>query len=155
MLAGGCYLRVFAGVVVPGFVTACSSSNEWGECSGTRQCLPGGLSPCTAPTPAIDICDGIDNDCDGQTDPEEGCGSAGACCVGAGECVESYKNSCLLQGGTFQGTGVTCAQSACGGGAQGACCRTDGTCAAQALLSVWRSMVSTWVTPWRAIRLIA
>ncbi len=39
-----------------------------GKCNGTRICTNLGLSPCTAPTATIEVCDGADNDCDGLTD---------------------------------------------------------------------------------------
>lgn len=75
--------------------TECLSVNQWGTCSGHRVCTPEGLSDCDAPTPAQEICDAVDNDCDGSTDedlPTVACG-LGACehsqqaCVG-GEEVE-------------------------------------------------------------------
>ncbi|MEC8022369.1 MAG: hypothetical protein VX223_00445 [Myxococcota bacterium] len=116
-----------------GFQTMCSSKNEWGSCSGTRYCLPGGLTPCSATTPGKEVCDGLDNDCDGQTDIENGCGPPGACCVGIGTCTESFKMSCSLQGGTFQGIGVDCKGAACGGGTTGACCLPNGSCALHTL----------------------
>ena len=48
--------------------TTCAISNEFGRCEGTRACTNSGLSECTANTPSLEICDGIDNDCNGETD---------------------------------------------------------------------------------------
>ena len=48
--------------------TPCSSDNEWGACDGERTCTIDGLTVCTATTPAQEICNGLDDDCDGETD---------------------------------------------------------------------------------------
>jgi len=48
--------------------TGCVVKNAFGSCSGQRTCGPGGLTPCDAPTPAAEVCDDSDNDCDGKTD---------------------------------------------------------------------------------------
>ena len=45
----------------------CSVENEYGECVGGWECLEGELV-CSALTPELEICDGKDNDCDGETD---------------------------------------------------------------------------------------
>jgi hypothetical protein len=48
----------------------CNKSNEWGNCPGVIECSPGGNGACNAKDPAQDICDGIDNDCNGATDED-------------------------------------------------------------------------------------
>jgi DNA-binding beta-propeller fold protein YncE len=48
--------------------TTCSVTNDSGSCPGWRTCEAEGLSECAAPTPMAEVCNGIDDDCDGQTD---------------------------------------------------------------------------------------
>ena len=47
---------------------ACEVANEYGQCPGTRTCNKGGLSACVGAEPAAEVCDDVDNDCDGKTD---------------------------------------------------------------------------------------
>jgi|GEM_PF-821249 len=39
-----------------------------GACPGTRQCEPGGLSACAGKTPEPEMCNGLDDNCDGNVD---------------------------------------------------------------------------------------
>jgi len=48
--------------------TICQVTNEFGSCPGMRICTGKGLTECDAPTPEPEAYDGVDNDCDGQTD---------------------------------------------------------------------------------------
>jgi len=83
----------------------CSVSNEFGTCSGWRACVDGGLAECDAATPAKEVCDGVDNDCDGQTDedPEALCDDGNACtddrCEGAAGCSHPVAPGRCLIGG--------------------------------------------------------
>ncbi len=39
-----------------------------GQCPGVRMCDTAGLTGCNAPPAAVEVCDGLDNDCNGTTD---------------------------------------------------------------------------------------
>ncbi len=60
--------------------TACSKSNENGECLGTLTCDGPNGWVCDAPTPLPEDCDGLDNDCDGIAD--DGLGDQPELCDG-------------------------------------------------------------------------
>ncbi len=51
-----------------GLQTTCSVGNDDGVCFGLRVCTEAGLGPCDAPSPAPEECNGLDDDCDGETD---------------------------------------------------------------------------------------
>ena len=51
-----------------GFATTCGITNGYGTCDGTRTCGAFGLTPCDGPQASQEICDDVDNDCDGETD---------------------------------------------------------------------------------------
>ena len=61
-----------------GASTSCYVENEWGLCSGDRSCLADGLTACSAIPAAQEICNGADDDCDGETDEDT---SGGDCFV--------------------------------------------------------------------------
>ncbi|MCC6621381.1 MAG: PQQ-binding-like beta-propeller repeat protein [Deltaproteobacteria bacterium] len=54
--------------IADGATTMCRAANTIGVCAGERQCTAAGLTACDAPAPATDLCNGLDDDCDGQTD---------------------------------------------------------------------------------------
>ena len=66
-----------------GFVTTCWIENEWGRCEQERRCD----QLCTVKTPEREVCNGIDDNCDGNID--EGLGST---TCGLGECEVTVQN---------------------------------------------------------------
>ena len=57
--------------------TPCSRANEFGTCSGKRTCTEDGLGDCDALTPASEVCNGVDDDCDGVVDVDAANGRTG------------------------------------------------------------------------------
>ena len=48
----------------------CEQTNTHGTCEGKRSCETPGWTSCTAAIPGPDVCDGVDNNCDGYTDED-------------------------------------------------------------------------------------
>ena len=70
----GCSARAIAG----NLSTTCFAENPPIKCKGSRSCSEAGLSLCEATTPTNEICDGVDNNCNGVTD-ENLCDDANLC----------------------------------------------------------------------------
>jgi len=72
-----------------GLFTPCQLSNEWGTCTGKRLCTEGGLTTCDAEEPDQEICNGADDDCDGDVDePNEVGGDYVNLCNDGNDCTE-------------------------------------------------------------------
>jgi hypothetical protein len=120
--------------------TTCFNENEYGLCSGHRTCDLSGLTSCDAKTPEPEICDGLDNDCDGYIDNTE-CVDANPCTSGTcteGQCVfVSYPDGEPCDDGDPCTSADMCQNSGCSGTA-GICndglpctadqCDADGQC---------------------------
>lgn len=80
--------------------TPCQLSNEHGTCEGVRACAEEGLLACDAATPAAEVCNGLDDDCNGLTD-EDLCDDGNPCtedlCLGEEGCQHTplNKGECL------------------------------------------------------------
>lgn len=58
----------------------CYRASGWGTCTGQEVCVPPlGFIGCTALWPSADVCDGLDNDCDGTVDPGLDCDDGNPC----------------------------------------------------------------------------
>ena len=70
--------------------TPCAVANQAGSCPGVRVCTEQGLTECDAATPAAEECNGLDDDCNGQTDE--------ATCDDGNDCT---KDGCVPLTGCF------------------------------------------------------
>ncbi|MBT9556363.1 MAG: hypothetical protein IV100_10055 [Myxococcales bacterium] len=84
-----------------GQVRPCEAINEYGKCLGFETCNgAAGYGPCSAATPALELCDGLDNNCNGQYD--EGSADGDACtvtndvgtCTGVRTCLGAQGEVC-------------------------------------------------------------
>ena len=79
-----------------GSSTFCWNQNDFGSCEGERHCTPDGLGPCEGLVPSQELCNGADEDCDGETDedviPSE-CDIPGdfGTCPGFTDCVDGVE----------------------------------------------------------------
>jgi hypothetical protein len=87
---------------------ACERTNGFGTCQGTWVCrAEGGVTDwrCSAPTPANDVCNYLDDDCDGATD--EGYPDRDEVCfAGVGECRAAGVRECAPGGAATVCTAV-------------------------------------------------
>ena len=101
--------------VASGASTVCHVANAVGDCWGRRVCTADGPTGCDARVPVGEVVgtatcvNGVDDDCDGSTDPAETCT---ACVCGDGHCEPER---C---GERWDASGLTCAVdcAACGNG---------------------------------------
>ena len=73
--------------------TTCQVVNSHGACPGDRKCSPSGLTPCDGAAAQAEICNGLDDDCDGETDEGlqvQPCTNSNAhgVCPGLSACVD-------------------------------------------------------------------
>ncbi len=96
-------------------------------CSGLTACAEGALV-CTGRAPSPEICDNVDNDCDGTLDDStSNCLDAGCTPVpGSPSYIDNGPPSCF-EGGCVYANPISCGYFTCSGGASGATCATSCT----------------------------
>ena len=104
--------------------TPCENSSDFGTCSGKRACTDDGLADCDAAWPVEETCNGLDDDCDDETDEppllggeygnlcDDGNPCTGDSCAGEPGCVNevlasgdcSDDNPCTVADHCVEGT---------------------------------------------------
>lgn len=83
---------------VLGAASPCATQNEYGTCPGEKTCGQGQWSECSAAIPAPDVLNGLDDDCDGETD-EDGCLCGdGVCNAACAETLSTCPCDCAVEG---------------------------------------------------------
>ena len=95
-----------------GEARTCIRSNALGTCYGQELCDPDlGWLGCTVATPVAEVCDGVDNDCNGAIDDVPGRGGACHNTNALGSCAGVY--DCPAGGGPLTCVGRTPAAETC------------------------------------------
>ncbi|MFH2010789.1 MAG: MopE-related protein [bacterium] len=94
------------GAVDENLSQVCSITNANGTCNGTEACAAGAWVGCTAQTPAAEVCNNVDDDCDGSIDENlvqscysgpPGTAGVGLCVAGTRTCTAGSWSSCVGQ----------------------------------------------------------
>ncbi len=89
-----------------------------GKCLGTRACDEDVLTACSAPLPMDEVCDTLDNDCDGLVD-EGTCDDGKPCttdfCAAAADCTHTTLDGNACDDGSACTANDVCVQDACVG----------------------------------------
>ncbi len=96
----------------------CQITNEFGHCPGKGTCTDGNEA-CVGTAPAPDLCDGIDNDCNGETDDGE-CDDLNPCTTdscdpNSGKCLHANDNTKLCDDGSVCTQMDKCQDGTCKG----------------------------------------
>ena len=108
-----------ASAVAQKLATTCNAAvATGGSCPGVRACGATGLGACTASPSATEICDGIDNDCNGLTD-DVVCDDKNPCtddaCIPANQTCTHTANTLTCSDGSACTSGDVCASGVCAG----------------------------------------
>ncbi len=92
--------------IASGLASPCQSENDFGICEGVRGCTEDGLSACDAPEAAAEVCNGVDDNCNGLVD-ENTCDDGNGCTtdVCAGE--QGCEHTALTEGECLDGDACT------------------------------------------------
>jgi hypothetical protein len=109
--------------------TPCEQTTEFGTCLGKRYCSEEGLTACDAKTPAEEVCNGLDDNCDGDLD-EDSCDDDNACTADTCLGEEGCQHEPLEAGECFDGNPCTVADHCVAGECIGtpALCNDDNPC---------------------------
>jgi hypothetical protein len=101
-----------------GMSSPCGVTNEHGSCEGVAACTIDGLQGCNAMEPTEEICDGVDNNCDGVIDNTD-CDDENSCtvdtCYGADGCGHDPMDSGECLDGDACTIGDHCEDGVCVG----------------------------------------
>ena len=101
----------------PATPIACLITNEHGSCDGVVACV-NGETTCVGDTPVPEICDGLDNDCDGEAD-EDLCDDGDPCtldkCLEDNTCENTLDNTLLCDDGDICTNTDKCEDGVCVG----------------------------------------